>query len=393
MKTFVLYEILAVEAQGLRVELYPLQRERAARTQPEATPIVERAHFSPLLSAGIAASHVHFLLRRPLAYLAALGALLRHNAGSPRYLAGAIAFFPKAVHWARRMQRDGVTHVHAHFASHPAAVAFVVHRLTGIPYSFTAHGSDLHRDRHMLREKVAEAAFVVAISQYNRDVILAECEGSDAEKVVVIHCGVDGEVFRPVPPVSRDDESVRLLSTGTLHAVKGQSVLLEACRLLRERGVPFRCDLVGDGPDRRLLERQARRSEIEDAVHFHGARTRAEVVEHLREADVFAAPSVPTSDGRREGIPVALMEAAACGRPAVASRLSGIPELVVDGETGILVPPGDAGALADAIERLAADPAARERMGRAARARVMREFELVSSARELARRFTAEARS
>jgi glycosyltransferase involved in cell wall biosynthesis len=389
-ETFVLYEILAVEAQGIAVEIFPLRRERARTVHPEARRLVERARFAPLLSPAILRSHAHYLRRRPRAYLRALFDLVRCNLGSARYLGGALAFFPKAVHFARRMAEAGVTHVHAHFASQPAAAALVIRRLAGIPYSFTAHGSDLHRDQHMLREKVAEACFVVPISEYNRRAILAACDGEHASKLAVIHCGIDPEVFRAGPDPAAPAGELHLVCVGTLHAVKGQAVLLEACRRLAERGIAFRCELVGDGPDRAHLERQALRSGLAGRVRFAGACTREEVAARLREAQVAVVPSVPTRDGRREGIPVALLEAAASGRAVVASRLSGIPEAIEDGAQGLLVPPGDAQALADALAALAADPALRRRLGAAARERVLREFDLYAGARALAARFRGE---
>jgi colanic acid/amylovoran biosynthesis glycosyltransferase len=391
-ETFVLYEILAVEAEGLEVEIYPLQRERARTLHPEAAALVARAQFTPLLSFSILRSHAYYLRRRPRAYLRALFDLVRCNFGSARYLCGALAFFPKAVHLARQMARDGVDHLHAHFASHPAAVAVVIHRLEGIPYSFTAHGSDLHRDRHMLREKVAEASFVVPISEYNRRVILDECGDAHAAKLAVIHCGIDPAIFCPDGrrTSGADARELRLACVGTLHEVKGQAVLLEACQRLVARGIDLRCDLVGDGPDRARLERQARRLGLGDRIRFRGACTREQVAACLREIDVAVVPSVPTRDGRREGIPVALMEAAASGRPVVASRLSGIPEAIDDGVEGLLVAPGDPVALAVALARLAEDPDLRQRLGTAARERMLRDFDLAANARILAARFRAE---
>jgi glycosyltransferase involved in cell wall biosynthesis len=387
-ETFVLYEILAVEAHGVRVDLYPLQRERARTLHPEAHRLVARAHFTPWLSVAIARSQLHYLRRRPLAYLRTLFDLVRCNLGSPRYLAGALAFFPKAVHLARRMAVDRVEHVHAHFASHPAAVAFAIRRLEGIPYSFTAHGSDLHRDQHMLREKVAESAFVVPISEYNRRMILDACVGAHAEKLDVIHCGIDPDVFRPAPrPLRGAGDPLRLVCIGTLHEVKGQAVLIEACRRLAERGIAFRCDLVGDGPDRGALAARATAAGIAAQVRLHGACTRDQVAAIVREADVAVVPSVPTRDGRREGIPVALMEAAASGKPVVASRLSGIPEAIEHGEQGLLFPPGDAQALADALATLASDRGLCRRLGAAARERMLAEFDQRANAGRLAARF------
>jgi glycosyltransferase involved in cell wall biosynthesis len=178
---------------------------------------------------------------------------------------------------------------------------------------------------------------------------------------------------------------------GTLHAVKGQACLIEACRLLADQGVAVRCRLVGDGPDSLALRARIRTAALDEQIMLVGARTRPEVVEELRRADVLVAPSVPTRDGRREGIPVVLMEAMSTGLPVVASAISGIPELIEHRVSGLLVPPGDSRAIADALRLLSEDAVLRSRLGRAARRRVLAEFDLEASAAELARRFGAEA--
>jgi colanic acid/amylovoran biosynthesis glycosyltransferase len=391
-ETFILYEMLAMAEQGVTVAIYPLLRERTDVMHPEAVPLVAQAHFHPFLSPALLRAHLHFLRRRPRAYLGALWALLRATWRSRRYFTRALALFPKAVYFAHQMAAGGVEHVHAHFASHPAAAAFVIQRLTGIRYSFTAHGSDIHRDQTMLRQKVAEAAFVVAISEYNRQVILEACGGQYGEKLLVIHCGVDSRLFEPEAESfsgtgQQAGAPYSLLCIGTLHEVKGQKVLVEACRLLKERHVKVACHFAGDGPDEAALVAQVREAGLADAVHFHGRLTRPEVIGLLHTADVVVAPSVPSRDGRREGIPVALIEAMAAGRPVVASRLSGIPELVKDMQTGLLTPPGDAAALADALECLYREPDLRRRLSQAGRNKVSAQFDLHQNAAVLAEYF------
>lgn len=370
-ETFVLDEILELERNGVEVEVFPLWRERADVIHPEARPIVARAHFTPTLDAAILRDNLRCLGRMPIRYLATLLTLVRANARSARFLIAALALFPKACSFALRMQALGVQHVHAHFASHPAAAAFVVGRLADIPWSFTAHGSDLHREQAMLREKVAEARFVVAISEFNRRFMLERVGESFADKIRVIHCGIDPGVY---PRSHPEPGPLKIVCIGTLHAVKGQRFLLEACAELSALGASWQCHLIGDGPDRRALEAQARALRLGDRMVFHGSCERERVRALLAGMDVAVAPSVPTRDGRREGIPVVLMEAAACGLPLVASRLSGIPELVLDDETGLLVEPGDVRALAKALARIAAEPETRARLGAAARERVERDF-------------------
>lgn len=387
-ETFVLYEILAVEQTGQPVEVYPLLHERAAVVHPEAKPLVERAHFAPFVSLQIIRHNLHYLRRRPLAYLGALGALMRGTWGSPNFFLGGLAIFPKVMAFAKSMEAQGIIHIHAHFCNHPAAAAYLIHRVTGIPYSFTAHGSDLHRDRHMLPEKVSRAAFVATISEYNRNLIVSECNPSAEAKVSVVHCGVDTDAFRPAErPVDLPNASLDIVCVGTLHGVKGQKHLIEACRELHAQGLNVVCHLVGDGPDATRLAAQAQRLGVSKSIRFHGACTRSEVIALLRDADIVATPSVPTADGRREGIPVAIMEAMACGVPVVASRLSGIPELVEHEQNGLLVPPGDASALADALARLANDPALRKRLGANGRETVLKDFNLRNNAARLVAMF------
>ena len=350
--------------------------------------LASSANYQPWFSLAFLRSHGHFLIRRPWVYLATLARLLWANLGSLRYFAAAVLFFPKMVHMARLMERKGIQHVHAHFASHPAAAAWVISRLTGIPFSFTAHGSDLHCDRHMLYEKVRDAAFVVTISNYNRDLIVAECGKTVRSKVRVIHCGVDTGVFTARELTgAHARKKIRILCIGTLHEVKGQTYVIDACRRLQQRGLDVECHLAGDGPDRGRLAQQAADAGLADRVHFHGACTRSKIIALLGLVDLVVAPSVLARSGSREGIPVALMEAMASGVPVVASKISGIPELVEHEETGLLAPPRDAEALATALARLAEDHTLRRHVTRAARQKVEREFNLDRNAARLARCF------
>jgi glycosyltransferase involved in cell wall biosynthesis len=242
----------------------------------------------------------------------------------------------------------------------------------------------------MLCRKVSEAAFTVTISDDNRAVFEREC-GGPIRTLEVIHCGVDTTVFHPVPRPATRDARLAILAIGTLHEVKGQTHLIEACRLLAEAGVPFTCRFVGEGQDRAVLERQVADAGLTDRVEFLGRRTRAEIASLIGTSDVLVAPSVPTKSGKREGIPVVLMEAMSAGLPVVASALSGIPELVIDGSSGLTVPPGDAPAIAAALRRLHEDPELRARLGVAARERVVAEFDVDRNASRLIERFAAVA--
>ena len=400
-ETFVLFEMLAVERAGVAIELYPLLRERTTTMHPEAAPLVARARYLPFLSWSIVKSQLWFLRHRPRRYVGTIVAIVRGTWSSPNFLIGGLGILPKVAHAARMMRAQGIDHVHCHFANHPAMAGYIIHRLVGLPFSFTAHGSDLHVDRHMLCEKVAAARFVVAISEDNRRVIEATCSGA-AGRVEVIHCGVDTSVFQPadrpsdndaVPAATREQQErpLEILAIGTLHEVKGQSVLVDSVQILQARGVAARARLVGDGADRSMLEGRIAAADLDGRVQLLGTRTRDQIVELLGSTDVLVAASVPTRAGKREGIPVVLMEAMASGVPVVASRLSGIPEIVHDGENGRLFPPGDPGALADVLSELARDLALRDRFGRAARETVLRDFDVDANAGRLIETIRAAA--
>lgn len=381
-ETFVLYEMLALNRQGVRTRIYPLLVEHQNVVHPDVAAIANDIHPHPFLSLAILAANGHFLWRRPRAYGSVLVEVLRGTWGSLNFFVGAIGIFPKAVRIAYEVEAEGIGHVHAHFANHPTVAALIVHRLTGVPFSFTAHGHDIHVERRMLREKIEAASFAVMISEYNKRLVLDECPGVDPRKLPVLHCGADTGRFAPrngAPEVN----PFSIVCVGSFIEVKGHRFLIDACRLLRERGVPFRCHLIGDGPGRDEIEAQIASAGLADAVALHGALPRPSVARVMSESSVVVQPSVPTRRGSREGIPVSLMEGMACGLPAVASRISGIPELIDDGVNGFLLPPGDSTALADCLERLATDPELRRRMGHSARHKVLAEFDLDANAARL----------
>jgi glycosyltransferase involved in cell wall biosynthesis len=254
---------------------------------------------------------------------------------------------------------------HAHFALEATAKARELARSAGRPFTFTAHGYDVYRKPPAdFGERAAAAAALVTVSEANAAHI-AERFGVPRGRIHVVPCGIDIERFAPggvreSPPL--------VLCVARLVAVKNPALLLDACALLKDRGVPFRGVLVGDGPLRPEVEERRRSLGLEELVELAGA------LDQERVRELWRLASVGVLSSESEGMPVALMEAAACGVPVVSTRVGGVPELVEEGVTGLLVPRGDAAALADALACLLLDPARAAAMGEAARRRAVERF-------------------
>jgi glycosyltransferase involved in cell wall biosynthesis len=372
-ETFVLDELRELRAQGVEVEVLPLFGRRGGEVHAGFRELRERVHYHRTLSWELLLAQLHWLRRSPRRLLRAWRIALAESVPSRKLLVRAPAVLLKGALLARRLEAMRVRRVHAHFATHPALAAWLVRELTGIPYGFTAHAHDLYVDRAMLAEKVRRADLVVTISELNRRLIERACGAAAAGKVHVIRCGVDLAAFAPAP--RRAPPVPTFACVASLRPYKGHEVLVEAAARLSRRGVALRVVLVGDGELRRRLEARIARAGLAGVVELRGALAHEEIPAVLAGATALVLPSVTARDGQMEGIPVALMEAMAAGVPVVASRLSGIPELVRDGETGLLVPERDPDALAAAMERLARDPALGARLAGAARRAVEEDYD------------------
>jgi glycosyltransferase involved in cell wall biosynthesis/aminoglycoside phosphotransferase (APT) family kinase protein len=383
-ETFILRELVELDRRGVPVLLVPLLRGTGASVHDAARAWTERALYSPFVSLPILRENLRALIGSPRRYVSTLARSLWEARSSRNALLGVLGVFPKAAWAGWRARQAGVRHVHAHFATHPALAALVMSRVhdgsdADLPFSVTAHAHDIFVTHAGLRQKLGAASFVRCISEFNgRYLRKLLAEGEDSrQRYPVIHCGVVPEAYAPAPAAGPlADRPARILCIASMRPYKGLTHLVEAIRLLREQGLAVACDVIGDGPLREELERQARAAGQADALRMPGTRTEDEVAAALASADLLVLPSVVASDGQMEGIPVALMEALAAGVPVVATRLSGIPELIVDDVTGTLVEPGDARALAEAMRRVLQDPVGNRRRAEAGRTLVREQFEI-----------------
>ena len=392
-ETFILREMIEMERLGQPVEVVPMIRETPRVIHEAAKPWVHRALYTPFLSVALAKANLSALLRHPLRYLAVFARLAAGTITSPDVFARTLAVFPKSVFLASALSKKGVRHIHAHYATHPSTMALIISKFSDITFSFTVHAHDIQVNRKLLRWKLRETRFVRSISDFNRR-FLEELYPAEAKgKIRVIHVGIEPGMYEEAGRRTQPSPGApRILCVAAHKPYKGLPVLIEACRILRDNGVEVRCDIVGDGPMRTELEQLIVAKNLQSTVTLAGAQPQEEVTRMMAEARLFALPSIIAADGQMEGIPVALMEALASGRPVVSTAISGIPELVEDGVNGRLVAPGDPVAFASAVKDILTDPAAAAEMGRRGQQKVRAEFTLEETVRQLMARLDEENR-
>ena len=378
-QTFVLNEVLALEQRGVQVRIFSTKDPGGEPTHAKLANV--RAPVTYLSfrrrTGAIVGANLRLAWRRPGAYARALLRALRF--GRPAVLRR----FLQAGYLADVLGREPVPHLHAHFATGPALVAMLTHELLGVSYSFTAHARDIFVDtpRALLRAEMERAGAVVTVSEYNRRYLQSLSPQLNG-KVHCIACGLELSEFpfrraRPTaaPPL--------ILAVARLVEKKGLGDLLAAADLLRRAGHAFQVEIIGEGPLREELEARIAQDGLAERVRLRGAQPHEVVRAAYERASIFVLPCVVAEDGDRDGIPVVLLEAMASGVPVVSTSVVGIPELIRSGREGLIVPPNDARALAHALTQLLADATSRERLARAARARIEERYSIDRSADQL----------
>ena len=371
-ETFILNEVLELERRGDPIEIFALS-EPAEKVRHEALKRLEtRVTYLPTNS---------FLKTWKLREGRYAEGTFReypfkelfHGEEVPE----ASVLFLKAAVLAALARARGVKHLHAHFGTAATTVAMLASRLTHIPYSFTAHAKDIYHeyvDTALLKEKIRGARFVITVSDYNRR-YLAELAGENPmRKILRLYNGIDLNRFHPDPSIRREPDLI--LAVGRLVEKKGFQHLVQGCRFLQDWECPFRCLIVGDGPEEASLAQQISALGLKDRVILAGAQPQERLLETLKRATVLVLPCVVSSTGDQDGLPTVLLEALAVGLPAISTSLAGIPEIIEHGKTGLLVPPGDPMLLAKAIEDVLTNPTLRERLAWEGRAKAEEAFDI-----------------
>jgi colanic acid/amylovoran biosynthesis glycosyltransferase len=393
--TFVLREVLALRGIGARIATFSIRRAGAEHLLADADRVAFDTTYAilPPRPGKLLAAHLGLLFKAPRAYLSTLAFALKL---APTGLRGRIwqfFYFLESVVLHGECRRLGLRHIHAHLANVAADVALLTAHLGSAldrarpwTWSFTMHGPTEFFDvgHFRLAQKVEHAHFVVCISDFARSQLMALSQPSCWGKLHVVHVGIPIEQFTRSAGEEHPRNEHLILSIGRLVPDKGHAVLLEAIALLADRGCRLRVTLAGDGPSRAGLERLAQSLGIDQQVSFTGAVGQDDIHELYARASVFCMSSFA------EGVPCVLMEAMAMELPVVSTRIAGIPELIDDGDTGLLVAPGRPDLLADAVRRLFDDPRLARELGLAARAKVIREFNAHTTAEQLHEVFARE---
>lgn len=370
--TFILREVLQLRGLGWNLEIASIndpdrpdndltQEERREKTQ---TFYVKQAGFLGAFSACFRAIFTH-----PLGFLNGLGCVMKLAKWDIARFCYHLFYFAEALLVGSWMERKGISHLHVHFANPASTVGLIASKIYPITFSLTVHGPDEFYDvpGNSLKEKILGASFVCCISNYAKSQLMRLSDPVHWGKLEVSPLGVDPEVFAPADS-QKGSEDHSLLCIGRLAPSKGQHILIDAISLLVGRGYKVSLELIGDGPDRKSLEKAVQDKGVADSIRFHGAVNQDGIKQYLTKAEVFVLPSFA------EGVPVVLMEAMSMGIPCVSTAINGIPELIQTDVEGLLVPPADAEQLARAISALIEDSALRERLGRAGRQKILEKY-------------------
>lgn len=351
--TFIDRELLEAKRLGLDMTLIAIRKSAVADISSAVQELVNETHYLlPVSVLALIKAHLHFLMTRFRSYVGCLLFLLTRRHPSLRARGKTLLHFGEGVLAASMFRDAPIDHIHAHFADRASVIAMVISRLTGVPYSFTAHAVDIYVAPAFLAEKIANAKFVTTCTRYNKEYL----EKQTGQAVELVYHGLDfSDICENAMPL-KDRGAPMLLSVGQLKEKKGFSYLIHACALLKERNYVFVCEIIGDGPERDRLSRLIRELRLDDTVLLRGALPHAHVIQKYSEATLFALACIVAEDGNRDGIPNVILEAMAHRLPVVSTNVSGIPEVIHNQETGWLVESQNVEALSAAIARVLDDP-------------------------------------
>jgi glycosyltransferase involved in cell wall biosynthesis len=385
--TFIAREIDAIRRLGTKVSIFAnRQPPEQFRLGEVAKYLSETTYIQPISFPFLIYCHIKTFLRQPATYVRQLSCALHYTKGRHEQRIRALKLFAGSAVVSEQIRKQGAQHIHAHFTANAATLAYFASQFTGLPYSITAHNTFM-TDTLLLVPKLRAAAFLAVISDYARNYLISrypDVRGL-ADKLRVVRCGIYASEFLSLTKDRQGDrpKTANIVSVAQLVPRKGFDILLRALKHVSDAGYDYRCQIIGDGPEKSALDKLANELGIADSVEFIGRVPLADVRAALVEADVFCLACRRTRDGDEDGIPVALMEAMATGVPCISTRVAGIPELVEDRITGLLADDGDVEQLSAAICELIDDVPLGSDIVARARSRIEHEFDIDFNAEKL----------
>lgn len=368
-ESFIIEEILAMAKNEIEISIFAFEENKEQVRLNEAEELLRRAAFAVnpkgnhKALACVFSANLFFFLRNPLLYLVYF---------SKYFFKSGKKEFSQIFYLGYLIKKEKATHLHAHFAYLGATAAMVISDFLKIPFSFTVHARDIFIKDEFLGEKIQKAKYVIAISDYNKNYLLNLYPEINPEKIKVIHCGINTEIFTAKEKITQN--CINVVSGGRFVEKKGLIYLLRACKILSQNSPAFKCTIFGSGPLNEQLRREAKVLGLEALVDFCGDVNRQSLINLLAKSDIFVLPSIIAEDGDRDGIPVVLMEAMAGGLAVVSTNISGIPELIDSFENGILVEEKNVEALVLALDKLIADRDLRRKLASKARQTIENNF-------------------
>jgi colanic acid/amylovoran biosynthesis glycosyltransferase len=386
--TFIYNEILYLEKNGFVIVPISVHYPSSPATGNELITLFEKTYFLyNIFFLTFIFAAIRVLIKNPLRYLHALMVAIKDSLkiGIFSHIGIGILYrFIVASRLSEIITQNGCSHLHSHFAHIPTDIAMYASQISDIPFSFTSHANDLFERGWLLKEKVERSKFAITISEHNRRFLIGL--GAQENKIHVIHCGVDFDSFH-----SEIRESINKIpiigSLGRMVEKKGFDTLIDACEILKQNKQPFRLEIAGSGPLYDDLQRQINTKNLTEEVSLIGALPHDKIPGWLKDKDIFVLPCKRDKQGDMDGIPVVLMEAMAIGVPVVSSKISGIPELVEDHVSGLLINEGDSEALSVSILDILNDKNFRISLIKNAINKVKHEFELSKNANRLSNLF------
>jgi glycosyltransferase involved in cell wall biosynthesis len=379
-ETFILNELVNHQQAGVDLSIFSIKNCSETMVHDEAVPFIDKTVYGKgYFNIKLMLSHLFLFFISPFTYCHVISKLLFLKATDPLVKIKTLAVFWLSPTFVLASKQKQTEHLHAHFATYPALLAWIISRFTKIPYTFTAHAHDIYVNQDLLQLVCEDAARIVTISEFNKNFIAQKVGTKYEEKTEVIHCGIDLQRFKfEVEKVytGSNDSPLNILSIGRLSGIKGFSYLIEALRLLREDGIAFDCSIIGDGHLKPVLVKQVKDAGLEDVVYFLGSKKADEIPAYLKKADVFVLACATDKIEGHDGIPVVFMESMAYGTPVIGTVISGIPELIKNFETGLCSKPENPTDLKDKFKYFISNPTKVNHMRIAARKLVEKEYDI-----------------